>query len=141
MLLRSLLTPMLLFCILVAPGAAMDTVVCIGIDGHVQLEAARHGRCRSLTVPPSAWQSSIGGTGAEADHCGVCVDLPILIGDTRAYPGSVAAHPAQLSVPVPVLTVSVAVPGTDLPPALSLVSSPSFLRPVILALRTVVLLI
>jgi hypothetical protein len=46
-----------------------------------------------------------------------------------------------LSVPVPVLTVSVAVPGTDLAPALSLVSSPPFFYPVILALRTVVLLI
>ena len=141
MLLRSILTPMLLFCILVAPGAAMDTVVCLGIDGHVQLEAARHGRCRSLTVPPSAWQSPIGATGAEADHCGACVDLPILLGDTLACPGSVSAPPAQLSVPVPVLTASVAVPGIDLIAALSLVPSPPFLRPVILALRTVVLLI
>jgi hypothetical protein len=141
MLLRSILTPMLLFCILVAPGAAMDTVVCIGIDGHVQLEAARHGRCRSLTVPPSAWQSPTGGPLAEADHCGSCVDLPVLIGATREYPGAVAAPPAQLYVPVPVLTVSAAVLGTDLTTAFSLVSSPLFLRPVILALRTVVLLI
>jgi hypothetical protein len=141
MLLRSILTPMLLFCILVAPGAAMDTVVCIGIDGHVQLEAARHGRCRSLTVLPSAWQSPIGGTRAEADHCGSCIDLPVLIGATREYPGSVAAPSAQSYVPVPALTMSVAVLGTDLPPALALLSSPLFLRPVILALRTVVLLI
>ena len=139
--LRSILTPVLLFCILVAPGAAMGTVVCIGIDGHVQLEAARHGRCRSLTVPPSAWQSPTGGTRAEADHCGSCVDIPVLIGDTREYPGSIAAPPAQLYVPVPVLTVSIAILGIDLTPALSLVSSPPFLRPVILALRTVVLLI
>ena len=139
--LRSILTPVLLFCMLVAPGAAMGTVVCIGSDGHVQLEAARHGRCRSLTVPPAAWQSSTGGPRAEADHCGACVDLPVLIGDTREYSGAVAAPPAQLSVSVPVLTVSVAVLGTDLTPALSLVASPLFLRPVILALRTVILLI
>jgi len=139
--LRAILTSVLLFCLLVAPGAAMGTVVCIGSDGHVQLEAARHGRCRSLTVPPSAWQSQTGGTRAEADHCGACVDLPVLIGATREYPGSVAAPSAQLYIPVPVLTVSVAVLGTDLTPALSFVSSPPFLRPVILALRTVVLLI
>ena len=139
--LRSILTPVLLFCILGAPGAAMDIVVCIGIDGHVQLEAAHRGRCRSLTVPTSAWQSQTGGPRAEADHCGSCVDLPVLIGATQEYPGSVAAPPAQLYVPVPVLTVSVAVRGTDLTPALSRVSSPSSLLPVILALRTVVLLI
>jgi hypothetical protein len=139
--LRSILTPMLLFCILVAPGAAMGTVMCIGIDGHVQLEPARHGRCRSLTVPPAAWQSPAGGTLAEADHCGSCIDLPVLIGATREYPGAIAAPPAQLHVPMPVLAVSVAVLGTDLTPALSLVSAPPFWRPVILALRTVVLLI
>jgi len=139
--LRSILTPVLLFCILVAPGAAMGTVVCIGIDGHVQLEAARHGRCRSLTVPPAAWQSPTGDTRAEADHCGSCVDIPALIGDTREYPGAVAAPPAQLYVPVPVLTVSAAVPGTDMTPALALGSSPLCLPPVTLTLRTVVLLI
>jgi hypothetical protein len=115
--------------------------VCIGIDGHVQLEAARHGRCRSLAVLPAAWQSQTGGPPAEADHCGSCVDLPVLIGATRAYPGSVAVPSAQFHIPVPVLPVSVAVLDTDLPPELSLVSSLPFLRPVILALRTVVLLI
>ena len=139
--LRFILTSVLLFCLLVAPGAAMSAVVCIGSDGHVQLEAARHGRCHSLTVPPSAWQAQTGGTLAEADHCGACVDLPVLIGDTREYFSSVAAPPAQWYVPVPVLTVSVAVLGTDITPALSLVSSPPFLRPVILALRTIILLI
>ena len=139
--LRSILTPVLLLCILVAPAAAMELVVCIGTDGHVMLEAARNRHCQNLTVPPSAWQSQTGGTLAEADHCGSCVDLPVLIGDAREYPGSVAAPPAQLYVPVPALTVSVAVLGTDLTPAPSLVSSPPFLRPAILALRTVVLLI
>jgi hypothetical protein len=115
--------------------------VCIGSDGHVQLEAARHGRCRSLTVPPAAWQAPTDGSLAEADHCGLCVDIPVLIGDVRASPSSVAAPPAQLPVPVPVLTMSVAILGTDLTPALSLVSSLPFLPPVILTLRTVVLLI
>jgi hypothetical protein len=139
--LRSMLTLVLLFCILVAPGAALDTVVCLGSDGHVQLEAARHGRCRSLTVPPAAWQSPTGGPRAEANHCGSCVDIPVLIGDTREFSRAVTAPPAPLSVPGPGLTVSVAVLGADLTPALSLVSSLLFLRPVILALRTVVLLI
>jgi hypothetical protein len=139
--LRSLLSLMLLFCLLIAPGAALGTVVCIGSDGHVQLEAARHGRCHSLTVSPAAWQAQTAGPLAEADHCGSCVDIPVLIGDTREYSRSIAAPPTQMSVPMSALPVVVVVPDPDLTPIRSLVSSPLFFRPVILVLRTVVLLI
>jgi hypothetical protein len=138
--LRSLLAYVLLFCTLIAPGAALGTVVCIGSDGHVQLEAARHGRCRSLAVPPATWPAQTDGPLAGADHCGACVDIPVLIGDTRECPRSIAAPPAQVPVPMSVLPVAV-VPGPDLTLVHSLISSASFLHPVILILRTVVLLI
>lgn len=139
--LRSILAYVLLFCTLIAPGAALGTVVCIGSDGHVQLEAARHGRCHSLAVTPATWPAQTDAPLAESDHCGACVDIPVLIGDTRERPRSIAAPPAQVSVPMPVLPVAVVVPGTDLTLGRSMVSSAPFLRPLILILRTVVLLI
>src|SRR2546426_6754043 len=132
--LRSILTPVLLLCILVAPAAARDIVVCIGADGHIMLEAARNGRCRSLTVPPFVWQSQTGDTLSATDHCGSCVDLPVLRGEVREHPVSLVAPPAQSQVPVPVLTMSVAVIGIDLTPTSCLVSSPPLLSPAILAL-------
>jgi hypothetical protein len=140
-LLRFLLTVVMLLCALVAPVAAMDNVLCIGADGHVAFETAHNGRCGTAVLQQSATvRPHTAVTLARADHCGPCVDIPTLTGDTRQQYLPVLPSPIQSAVPalalVPdVLPLSPALATT--PPLLALLSTPnSTLR----ALRTVVLL-
>jgi uncharacterized protein UPF0016 len=66
--LRSSLTALCLACCLLMPMGAGGLVLCIGADGHIAFEPARDSRCTSSVAPIAS----------QADHCGPCVDIPLL---------------------------------------------------------------
>jgi hypothetical protein len=141
-LVRFPLAVVLLLCVLVAPVTALDIVLCIGADGHVTFEKARNGRCGTAGLQPSAaTRLHTAVTLARADHCGPCVDIPMLTGDTRQQSLPVLPSPMQSAVPVLTLAPGVLPFSPELvttPPLLALLLTPS---PTLRALRTVVLLI
>jgi uncharacterized membrane protein len=139
--LRSVMTALLLVYVLIAPVAAMDVVLCIGADGHVAFEAAHNGRCGTAVVLQSAtMRSQAAVTLARADHCGPCVDVPVLTGDTRQQPLPALHSPIQSAVPAFVLVTDISPVSPEVattPPLRALFPiTSSTLR----ALRTVVLL-
>lgn len=138
---RFLLPVVMLLCALMAPVAAMDIVLCIGADGHVAFEVTHNGRCGTAVMLQSATvRQHTAVTLARADHCGPCVDIPVLTGDTRQQPLPVLSSPLQSAVPGPVLVTDafpVSPDVTTTPPLHALFPLAS---PVLRALRTVVLL-
>ena len=57
-------------------------MLCIGADGHVEIEAAHDGRCTSFLTATQQKPSDFLSTyqlGPIQDHCGQCLDLPIFI--------------------------------------------------------------
>jgi hypothetical protein len=138
---RFLLIVVMLLCALVAPVAAMDVVLCIGADGHVTLEAGRNGRCGTLTFSSASSQHQTYEMHSSADHCGPCIDVPLLAGDAREHPISWVSAPAQvdgliLAFATSGITASIAVTPTPCP-----FSSPPVVSSTLTALRAVVLLI
>lgn len=138
-LLRPLVAVMLLCWVLLASVAAMDMVVCFGADGHVTLEATRNGRCTALMslAVPSKTAIPL----SNADHCGPCIDMPLLTDNARERPLSMMATSVQLNMPVlapatDIVTLPLALIPTPLRSASALVLSPT-----LMALRTIVLLI
>ena len=140
--LRPVVTALLLVCVLMAPVAAMDVVLCIGADGHVTLEAASNGRCSDAAVPTSAArrpQTTV--TRASADHCGPCLDVPLSTDATKEQLSSALHTFPQLDAPGLALVTCLLSISLDLstiplgPCALPTVST------TLRAIRTVVLLL
>ena len=92
--LRSILTPVLLFCILVAPGAAMGRCALASMatfsSKRPAMAVVAASQCRlhhgSRRPVVHVLRQTTAGR----------IDIPVLIGDTREYPSSIAAPPAQL---------------------------------------------
>ena len=63
-------------------GPLPTMMLCIGADGHVEIEAAHDGRCASFLTAtqqtPSDFLSAYQPTPIQA-HCGQCLDLPIFL--------------------------------------------------------------
>lgn len=59
-------------------GLSMVSVLCIGEDGHVDLEVLVHGRCGDFghKAQHISGKSSTLLNECLDDHCGLCVDLP-----------------------------------------------------------------
>lgn len=136
---RLLMTVVLLCCVLVAPVAAMDMVLCLGADGHITLEPVRKGRCGT-----SSWSSSAVGSQTEIGlsatmHCGPCMDIPLLLGNTREQPLPLVTTSAPSSTSL--LTVATEdVPRPMAPLSVPFLSSSALaLSPALIALHTIVL--
>lgn len=80
-------------CLLVALGSLEGTVLCVGAEGHVEVERSKGSCCGALgaaasdTASPSV-QSTL------EDECGTCVDVPLPHGGP-ASPSSAHGRPFQ----------------------------------------------
>ena len=64
----------------IVPMQLSNYVLCIGADGHVELEIAADGRCTDThTFDREHTEIKITGTVPEEDHCGSCIDLAIFV--------------------------------------------------------------
>ena len=126
-------------------GPLPTMMLCIGADGHVEIEAAHDGRCTSfLTVTqqqPSDFLSAHQTPPIQA-HCGQCLDLPIFISSVEG-PYIV---PIQKNVPESNALAIMPLPVTQ-PILSSIPTDSSFsnfqprVNPTLASLRTVTLLI
>lgn len=124
-------------------GAAVAKVLCVGSDGHVQLERAVNGTCgssdRTRSKSATVGQAIVSGSGE--DHCGPCVDIPIHVGQLDKCHPVVQVEKTNVEVPrVGVLLVAFERGGAQNPsfPSLSVLDvTPS----TIACLRTVSLVI
>lgn len=78
---KQLLSVWLLASFFIAQGPIQDMVVCIGADGHIEVEAASEGVCASDSGKTSTEIHSLSTKVEDDDHCGPCVDIPFSIGN------------------------------------------------------------
>lgn len=134
----------LLFCLSLGIVGTGDQILCQGEDGHRQVEYANNGCC---TAPPTPQESllrfsaTVVQTNAMQDHCGSCVDIPLLTGAMKFLPATRTVNPGPL-YPAYSMFCSYVNPGLDYssngaPQAVALIPPQSTLR----SLRTVVLLV
>ena len=72
----------LLISIFASQGPLPTMMLCIGADGHVEIEASHDGRCASFLTATQQKPSDFLSTYQSAliqDHCGQCLDLPIFL--------------------------------------------------------------
>ena len=123
-------------------GPLPTMMLCIGADGHVEIEAAHDGRCASLltaTQQKSADFLSAYQPPPIQAHCGQCLDLPIFISSAEEpYIVPIQKSATQFN--------TLAIPVTQ--PILSSILADIFLpnsqprvNPTLASLRTVTLLI
>jgi len=130
----------LAFCLLM-PMGAVGVVLCIGVDGHIAFEPARHSRCTTPIVSTSTPSQQSTQLASQSDHCGPCVDVPVLTSEGNQQ--LVAPSPLLLTYNGPMLALAmplVAMPVVHAAP-LSAWSSFPAVSPMLMALRTVVLLL
>jgi len=139
--LRSSTIALFLACCLLMPMSALGLVLCIGADGHIAFEPARNSRCATPTAPTSTLSQQIAPWTSPPDHCGPCVDVPLLSSEDDLQ--FVAPSPPRLTLDVPVLAL--AMPLVTMPVAHAVPTSvwSSFLAVslTLMALRTIVLLL
>ncbi len=139
---KAILLVWLLICVFASQGPLPTMMLCIGADGHVEIEAAHDGRCASFLTAtqqkPSNFLSAYQPPPIQS-HCGQCLDLPIFISSAEG-PYIV---PIQKNIPQ---FNTLAIPVTQ--PILNSISTDTFLlnfqlrvNPTLVSLRTVTLLI
>ena len=83
-------------------GGLGESVLCFGADGHVGIEtAAPGGACSSAsgrTTPPLAGSDRSLDASPRQDHCGPCLDFPVLVNDSGRCVSPLVFHKAN---PVP----------------------------------------
>ena len=127
-----------LICLLVAGNSAHGTVVCLGSDGHIEIEPAFHEQCDDHAHSEAAEKRELShhADHAEGRHCEPCVDIPISIlleKITRSAREFNFASPAPMANVLPV--------GNDLNPfAYKSASSAFDVTSYFAPLRTVILL-
>ena len=73
--------------ILISQGPLPNFVLCIGADGHVEVEAVDRGQCASFVTETQQNASDFlpaYGVFTIQDHCGACLDLPIFMSSSEA---------------------------------------------------------
>lgn len=133
-----------LFCLFVysavIPMQLSNYVLCIGEDGHVEVEFAINGSCTDI---PSHDEDHDGvHSESDDDHCGDCVDLPIFASlNSELYIISnnevpqLHDHPSSYTLPAYHSSNTLNLSNnhaSDIPP---------FINPTLITLRTVLLLI
>jgi hypothetical protein len=104
-------------------------------------EPARNSRCTTPIAPTLTPSQQITPLTSQPDHCGPCVDVPLLTSEGNQQ--LVPASPPLVTLDGPVLTLALPVISLPAAPAAS-TSAWSFfpaVSPVLIALRTVVLLL
>jgi hypothetical protein len=137
----SSITALFLILCLLTPMSAAGLVLCIGEDGHIAFEFARNSRCTIPIVPASTLSHQITPWTSPPDHCGPCVDVPLLTSeDDQQF---IAPSPPLLASDVPVLALAMPLVAMPVVPAAPMSAWSSFLTvsPMLTALRTVVLLL
>ena len=137
----SSITALFLILCLLMPMSAAGLVLCIGEDGHIAFEFARDSRCTTPLVPASTLSQQIMPWTSLPDHCGPCVDVPLLTSEEDQQ--FIAPSPQLLAPDAPVLALAmpcVAMPVVPAAPTSARSSSPT-VSPMLTALRTVVLLL
>jgi hypothetical protein len=80
-----------------------ESVLCFGADGHVAFETASpSGTCSSAsgwTIPTLADSGPSLDVSSRQDHCGPCVDVPVLVNDIGRSVSPLVFHKAN---PIPV---------------------------------------
>src|SRR5262245_11140171 len=123
------------------PLSAAGLVLCIGEDGHIAFEFARNSRCTTPIVPASTLSQQITPWTLPPDHCGPCVDVPLLTSeDDQQF---IAPSPSLLTLDVSVLALAMPLVTMPVSPAALMSASSSSLTvsSMLTALRTVVLLL
>ena len=122
-----------------------NVVLCIGADGHIEIEAADERQCTSLlptTKPKTSSAPPMYEVISTNDHCGPCFDLRILTSSSEEqYLPS--ARRIESQVDGPMMTTSWVSQPVD--PTITSENSPSYspplFNPTLIVLRTVTLLI
>jgi hypothetical protein len=140
--LRSSIIVLCLICCLLMPISAVGLVLCIGADGHVAFESARNGHCATPIALTSTLSQQITSWASPPDHCGPCVDVPLLTSEA-ACQQFVPTFPLLLQREIP---GAVLVPRiVSVAPALSFtpywLSFARVINTTLHALRTVILLV
>ncbi len=93
-----------LICLLVIGNLVQGTVLCFGVDGHVEFEPAFHNHCDHPvhTNPSDQNQLSHEPGHVNGKHCEPCVDIPISIGLAKV---SHKSKPSNFTSPVPTVNV------------------------------------
>ena len=131
----------LAFCLLM-PMSAVGLVLCIGADGHIAFEHTRNSRCATPIAPPSTPSYQITQLTSPPDHCGPCVDAPLLTSDADSQQ-FVLTFPLLLQLEVPgfALVPWVVSASPELPLTPCWLSLPRVTNTTLSALRTVILLL
>ena len=68
-----------LICLLIVGNSAHGTVLCFGVDGHIEIESAFHERCDDVahSQPADQNQLSYQSDHVKDRHCEPCVDIPL----------------------------------------------------------------
>jgi hypothetical protein len=71
-----------LICLLVICNLAQGVVLCLGADGHIEIESAFHKRCAGPAHSGASDknQSFYQSDNEDCKHCGPCIDVPISFG-------------------------------------------------------------
>ena len=136
----NLLLIWLLIYFAVTPMQLSNHVLCLGEDGHIEVEVSTNGRC--CPDPHAVHSEHIAEVPTAQAHCGTCVDLPIFFSlNTEQYVvssehasthDSVCKSAARIPHP----------PGiSPILPVTPLLTRPPFINPKLISLRTVILLI
>jgi hypothetical protein len=97
-------------------GGLGESVLCFGADGHVAVEAAvSPGACFSAPVSGDASAKyPERELSREGDHCGPCVDFPVLVNEIDRGVSSLAFHnanPAHFAGGTPATLAGSSMPG------------------------------
>jgi hypothetical protein len=137
----SSITVLFLILCLLMPMSAAGLVLCIGEDGHIAFEFARDSRCTTPIVLASPLSQQITPWTLPLDHCGPCVDVPLLSSeDDQQF---IAPSPPLLTPDISVLALATPLGAMPVVPAAPMSAWSFFLTvsPMLTALRTVVLLL
>ena len=120
-------------------------MLCIGADGHVEIEAAHDGRCASFLTTTQQKPSDFLRTYQTPPiqtHCGQCLDLPIFMSSVEGpYIVPIQQNAPQFNVLV-IMPFPVTQPIlSSIPTDIFLPNSQSRVNPTLASLRTVTLLI
>ncbi len=126
-------------CLLMGGNSAHGAVLCLGVDGHIEVESAFHERCDdpAHSQPTDQKQLSYQVDHVEDRHCEPCVDIPISIGLAKI---SRVSKQLNSALPTPVTNAIVPANKFNLSAynsASSAFDAASYFRP----LRTVILII
>lgn len=128
----------LLICLLVICNLAQGVVLCLGADGHIEIESAFHQRCagKSHTDASDKNQLFCQADNEDCKHCEPCIDVPISFGLAK-----ISRVPKQLNSTVSTPAAVVIAPSDKLDFSLfHSASDTSSITSYFTPLRTIILL-